>query len=514
MQQLSELDASFLYMEQPSAPMHTCTVYVLNCSELGGPLAFDTFCSHVQARLHKAPRLRQRLVEVPLHLDHPYWADDPEFQLKNHLHHVELNGTQDQDELLVLATEYIKTPLRRTQPLWEMTLVTGLLDETNLPECCCAILTKIHHSAVDGVTGDELMSVLLDFSQQESQPTSAKDLWRPKPLPSRFSLMGNVYGSALNTPFRLANLAKDTAASAFYGLLIQRLQRLPLPAALFSAPRTPFNQSVSPERSYGYFEIPLPTVKTLKQSTPGITLNDLIMVLCSEVIRRHLDRSGAPVPAGPLIALSPLSVRSKHIDSPTGSQLSAMLLSLATDEPDLAVRLKRIHDNARASNVYSQAISANRLTRLIPSKLLGLAARVYTGFLLAQHHKPLFNLPITNIPGPKKYLYFAGTRVDYLFPLAPLYDGIGLVIIVTSYADKITLSFTSCSRLVPNMEGIVENCGQVLEELKSALAATDLNEIEDLTEEKHPENILTALVGDMVSLFRNMFSSPNRHPDK
>ena len=396
MEQLSELDASFLYMEHESTPMHIGAVYVLNCEQMDNPLSYQEFCHHIESRLPSAPRFRQRLVEVPLHLDHPYWSDDPEFNLENHVSHLYMQNTCDRAELLSIASQFLATPLKRSQPLWEITFVEGLHDPEHLPNTSSAILVKIHHSAIDGVTGEELMSALLDLSPQVEQPVKQPE-WRPKPLPSKARMISSAYGSALNTPFRLAHMAKDAAASAFYSLLIQRLRKLALPYTFFSAPYTKLNQPISHDRSYAYHEFPLDRLKNIKRNSTDITLNDIVMTICSEVALRFLQKEDGETPKKSLIALSPISVRSKRIDSPTGGELSALLLSLATTEPNLAIRLKKIHDNASASKIYGQAIAANRLTRLMPSALMGLSARVYTEFQLAQRHKPLFNIPITNI---------------------------------------------------------------------------------------------------------------------
>ena len=507
MQQLSELDTSFLYLESESSPMHIGGIYLLNCQDRGKPLSYDDLYQHVSKRLPAAKRFRQRLVEVPLKLDHPYWVDDPDFDLAHHLSHITLQGGTA-NTLLSVASDILAEPLNRERPLWHISLIDGFANSPDFPEACCALVVRIHHSAVDGVTGEELMGVLLDFTPDASRRFNAEE-WNPRPLPSKTRLISNAYGSALTTPFRLANMAKDAAASAFYALLIQRLHRLSLPPGLFSAPLTALNRPIDQTRNVSFFECSLNQLKHLKKGYPDITLNDIVLTLCSEVLVQYLNQQEQKLPSSPLIAMQPISVRSKRIDSPTGTQLSALLLSLATDEPNLAIRLKRIHDHAKASQVYSQAISANRLTQLVPSAMLGLSARIYTEFQLAQRHKPLFNVPITNIPGPQYPLYFDGARVDYQFSTAPLFDGLGLVFVISSYAGKVTFTLTCCPTVVPDLSMLIDQFPRALEQLRLDLAETDLNDIAE-TPPENSSNVLGGLVSDVVSLFNNLFTGTSK----
>ncbi|ABC32595.1 predicted membrane-associated, metal-dependent hydrolase [Hahella chejuensis KCTC 2396] len=506
MQQLSELDASFLYLETESAPMHIGGVYILDSSEQSGELSFEAFRQHIESRLPAARQFRQRLVEVPLKLGHPYWVDDPDFDISNHLRHAHLPSPGAEAQLLQLTSAILAEPLNRERPLWEITLVDGYQQSDTREPGCRALIVKIHHSVINGATGEELMSALLDFSPEPSKRPLPQQAWNPNPLPSKARLIGNVYGSALNTPFRLANMAKDAAASAFYTLLVQRLHRLALPPALFSAPPTSFNRAIGKERSLGYFACDLDRLKQLKKHHEDITLNDVVMTLCSEVLTRYLHSLNENVER-PLIAVSPISVRSKRIDSPTGSQLSAMLISLATNEPNLAIRLKSIHDNATSSQIYGQAISAARLTQLIPSSMLGLSARIYTEFQLAQRHKPLFNIPITNIPGPQTPLYFNGTKVTRQLGSAPLFDGLGLSIVVVSYNGEVTFTLTSNPKTISSPEELTKHFESAITQLEKDLTHTDLDALEATLEsnKQRPPNILAALLGDITALFSNLF---------
>jgi diacylglycerol O-acyltransferase / wax synthase len=515
MRQLSELDASFLYLESEATPMHMGGVYLFDNSGRDNALSYDEFYQYIESRLHLASFFRQRLVEVPLNLDHPYWVDDPEFDLSRHLRHITLEHEGSEPQLIELAATLLAEPLPRDRPLWEISFVDGLAssDEVKAP---FALIVKVHHAAIDAITGEEAMGSLLDFSPKPRKIAAAKS-WRPEPLPSKACLLGNAYSSALHTPFRLANLAKDTVAGAFYALLLQRLKNLNLPPALFSAPMTFLNKPVSQDRALGYTEFSLERFKKIKHAHSGITLNDLVMAVCAETLRGYLEDAGK-LPKTPLIAMSPISVRSKNLRSPTGKQISAMLISLATHEPNPALRLKRIHDNAVASKIYSQAISAGRLTQLIPSTMIGLSARIYTEFQLAQRHKPLFNLPIINIPGPQTPLYLNGAKLVRQIGSAPLFDGVGLVFVVVSYNSKVTFSVTSCPKVLDNMDDFMARIPHALEALEQALEGADLEELARNAEETDPlarhTSVMGGLIEDIAALFSNLFNGFFTRNDK
>lgn len=508
MQQLSDLDASFLYLETENSPMLIGGLYIFDSAQRESPMNFGEFYSFIESRLHVAPFFRQRLVEVPLKLDHPYWVDDPEFDLSKHLSYVTLSGDDKDTQLTELAAELFSQPLNRDRPLWSITFVDGLENCSSLPGGCFAMIVRIHHAAIDALSGDEVMSSLLDFSA-ETKPVTTKRAWNPEPLPSKFRLLGGAYGNAMNTPFRLANLAKETAASTFYTVLLQRLRKLNLPPALFSAPRTAFNNTISDKRALHYVEIPLERIKGIRKEIEDTTINDIVMGICAEALHHYLKDHQA-TPKSPLIAMTPISVRSKSLQKKTGNQLSATMLSLATNIIHPIARIKQIHENAVISKTYSQAISADRLTELIPSSVAALSARIYTEFQLAQRHKPLFNIPITNIPGPQMPLYMNGSRLIRQIGTAPLFDGIGVVLVVVSYDGKITISVTSCPTMMENPGHFGEYLLKAVDDIEASLHTPySLDDLKPVNNEQSPSllQIGSGVIDDIMELFSNLFSS-------
>lgn len=509
MQRLSDLDASFLYLENDRSPMLIGGIYLFSNDARERPIDFSEFSSFIASRLHVAPFFRQRLVEVPLNLDRPFWVDDPEFDLKKHLEHIHLkNGSAG--TLKEIAATLFSRPLERDRPLWSITYVDGLGNDQKLKGANFAMIVRVHHSAIDHLSGEEVMSALLSFSEAPSPFPIMPHKWSAKPLPSRFKLIGGAYGNALSAPFRVANLAIESAASTFYSLIVHRLERLNLPSALFSAPRTLFNNAISKKRKIDYIEIPLARLKHIRKTIGDVTINDVVMGICAEALRQYLSTQDA-LPNSSLIAMSPISVRSKSLQTKTGNQLSAALIALATDIENPILRIRKIHENAISSESYTQAISATRLTELMPSSVIALSARIYAEFQLAQRHKPIFNLPITNVPGPQTPLYLNGAKLISQIGTAPLFDGIGVVLVAISYNGNLSISITSCPSMMENPANFSDYLHKATDTIESALTDETLLSETLTTPSKVPQ---TGFIEDVIALVNNLFSVGSSNENK
>lgn len=469
MHQLNELDASFLFLESETTPMHIGGVYIFDASEREKALTFDDFRDYLNHRLHLAGFFRQKLMTLPFNLDRPYWIDDPDFDINRHLESVDLQGG-GYDALMDLAGERLATLLPRTRPLWQVTWIDGFGRDSLLPVDGFALVVRVHHAAVDAFSGEEVMGKLLEYTPDT--PTKTRPpAWQPEPAPRPEQLLTRASLNLLRKPFQFMTLTQSTMTAALRDLLEHPIGRLRAARDVLGAPRTPFNRNLTERRRLHNTSIDLARLKTLKAAIgPDISLNDLVLGICAEALNRYMVSHGIDTRES-LVALTPVSVRSRSLRQPTGNQMSAMLVSLATDEPDPARRVARIRDNTRTSENYREAIAADRLTERLPSTLVALSTRLYSEFHLAQHYQPAFNLPITNVPGPQVPLYLKGARLVHQINSAPLFHGAGLAILAQSYAGAVHVNLTTCPDLVPDGEQLAELIETAVEAIEANVMA-------------------------------------------
>ncbi|WP_297797874.1 wax ester/triacylglycerol synthase family O-acyltransferase [uncultured Marinobacter sp.] len=453
MRQLSELDASFLYLESETAPMHIGGIYLFDGRGSSKPLAFSTFVAYLRSRLHVVPVFRQRLKEIPFRLGRPYWIDDPDFSIERHLAYVNLGEHGRVQSLMELASKILEEPLKRDRPLWHITFVDGFpAADDDEGHHGFALIVKLHHAAIDAFSGEEIIGKLLEYTP-EARPISQPRPWHPKPAPSEERVIVQTGANLLRKPLQVTSLALSAAEITARGLIQKQMRKLPLPFPVFSAPHSPFNRQITANRQIVAADIDLARLKAIKASLGNVTLNDVVLGLCAEALRRYLaNQEGDPDKS--LVAMTPISVRSNSLRKATGNQMSAMLLDLATNEPNPARRIRKIHRNAVASEPYREAIAADRLTELLPSTMLALSARLYSELQIAQRYQPVFNLPITNVPGPQVPLYLQGARLVRQYNTAPLFDSMGLVIVAVSYEGRLTVNFTLCPDVVADGESL------------------------------------------------------------
>ncbi len=453
MHQLSELDASFLYLESETTPMHIGGVYLFDASSLETPVSYATFIKYICSRLHVAPMFRQKLKEIPLRLGRPYWVDDTEFSIERHLAYVSLGERGKQSCVNALAAKILEEPLKRDRPLWQITFVDGFkLDTPDGDKDGFALIVKLHHASIDAFSGEEIMGKLLEYSPTP-KAINPPSPWQPRTEPSEERVFLQAGANMLKAPMQFASLAFNTAEAAARSIVQKQIHKLPLPRSLFTAPHCPFNSQITGNRSIVSANVDLARLKTIKAQLGDVTLNDVVLGLCAETLNRYLITQGTKT-STPLVAMTPISVRSSSLRRATGNQMSAMLLNLATDEADPALRIRYIHHNAVKTEPYREAIAADRLTELLPSTLLALSARLYSELRVGRSYQPLFNLPITNVPGPQVPVYLQGARLVQQYNTAPLFDSMGLVIVAVSYEGTLTLTFTLCPDVVRDSESL------------------------------------------------------------
>ncbi|HVE93811.1 MAG TPA: wax ester/triacylglycerol synthase family O-acyltransferase [Acidimicrobiales bacterium] len=466
MQRLTGIDATFLYLETPTTHMHVGSTAIFDPAGGTEDYSFDRVKQMVENRLPLLPPFRRRLVEVPFQLHHPLWIEDPDFDIDYHVRRAALPSPGGDAELAAFSAEIMSRPLDRRRPLWEMYVVEGL-DGGHI-----AVVTKTHHAAIDGVSGAELTANLLDLSPEIAVIDPPDPPWQPDPIPSDAELVAYALSSLARQPVAAAKAFRRTALAA---VNVRRRNREPSvspPPALFSAPNTSLNQAISPHRKFAFTQVSLDEVKQVKNALGG-TVNDVVLAMCAGALRRYLD-GRSEQPEAPLVAMVPLSVRAEDEKGAMGNRVSSMLVSLATDIDDPVERLHTISDGTRHAKEQDKAIGADTLTNwaeFAAPAIAARAARLYSNMKIADRHRPLFNVTISNVPGPPFPLYSAGARMVAMYPMGPIMDGGGLNITVMSYMDTMNFGLVACRETVPEVVEIGRHLDDALEELKKAADA-------------------------------------------
>ena len=463
MQRLTGMDATFLYMETPSAYMHVAGLMVLDPSTVEGGFTMDSVREFYGSRLHLAAPFRRRLVEIPMGLHHPLWVEDPDFDLDYHLRHIAVPPPGGPQQLAELTSHLVKLHLERDRPLWECWIIEGL-EGGNI-----GVLTKVHHAAIDGVSGNEITVAMLQLNPDDDAPPPTEE-WHPDRIPTEIERLGYAANSLVRQPFRLAKTLRRTAETALRTRQRNRQPDVDPPPGFFAAPRTSFNAALTPHRSFAFTSLSLSEVKDVKNAL-DVSVNDVVLALCAGSLRQYLEANGE-LPEQPLVAMVPVSVRTEEQQGTLGNQVSNMLCSLATEIDDPIKRLQAIHEGTQQAKGQLNAIGADTLTNwaeFAAPALAGRAARLYSRTRMADRHRPLFNVTISNIPGPPFPLYSNGARMVANYPLGPIFDGGGLNITVMSYLDQLDFGLVACSDLISDVWSLADGLGAALDELKKAV---------------------------------------------
>lgn len=461
---LSGIDTAFLYGETPSWHMHVSAVSVLD-PITADSFSFDRLRRQIAERLPDVPQFRMKLREVPFGLHRPLLVDDPDFDLDFHIRHIGAPSPGGREQLGNLIGELVGWKLDRSRPLWEMWLIDGLEGGQK------ALLAKIHHAIIDGVSGSELATVLLDLEPEPApRPPVEESEGEAPPVPNDFELMLSGFFHTISTPYRVARFTRQSIRQAARFLpFAQRDSTPPIP---FQAPRTPFNTAISPHRRFAFASVSLADAKRVKDAF-GVKLNDMVIALCAGTLRHYLEDRHS-LPEQPLIAQCPVSTRPDDQKREIGTQVSSMLVSLATDVDDPAERLRAIHASTMGAKEMQKAMSAEKIMGLGETAtpgLISLAARMYTAAGLDRTAPPVMNLIISNVPGPTFQLYSAGAKVEALYPMGPLLFGTGLNVTVFSYRDSIDFGFMVCRDVIEDPWPLADGVSAAMQELVKAADA-------------------------------------------
>ena len=464
MERLSGLDASFLYLETPTHHMHVALTLVFDPSTVPGGYSFERMKRSIAARIPYAPVFRRRLVEVPFRLGHPVWVDDPDFEIDYHVRLAAVPGPGGLHQLADLAGDIAGHQLDRCKPLWEMWMVEGLADGR------IGVIAKMHHSTVDGVSGAALLSVLFDLEIDPPDQAPPEQAGLDERIPSGFELLSQAM---VTRSLRPLEMTRDIVRTGQKVLGVRKVRlgagsrgarakaALPL-----SAPRTSFNGSLTRRRSVALGAIGLDDVKRLKNAT-GTTVNDVILGVCTGALRSYLLERDE-LPDKPLVAVVPVSV-TPEADGPKGSNLvSAMFVQLPANLDDPVDRLMAIHEGTKGAKEEHRALGADMLQNWAEHStpnVFANAARFYSRMRLADRHRPIANLVISNVPGPDFPLYLGGAELTAGFPLGPVMDGMGANFTVMSYRGVLYWGINTCPETIPKAWALASAVPRALDEL-------------------------------------------------
>jgi len=462
---LSALDVSFLYLETPTTPMHVGGVAIFNPPASDEPFDYDALCDLVSRRIAAVPRYRQVVKWVPGHLANPVWVDDADFDISYHVRRSALPRPGSPDQLRELVGRVQSRQLDRNRPLWEIYLVEGLADGH------FAIITKTHHAMVDGVSAIDVGALILDDT-----PTPRDDLpseaWMPGPAPSGLSLVAGALADNLRRPSQVVETlrsgATDARTTAERALGTAAGVLATVRTSLRPAPASPLNATIGEQRRYGMAATVLDDYKRVRKAHGG-TVNDVVLATVSGALRTWLLTRGESVtPATTVRAMVPVSVRTGDQAGTLGNRVSAIFVDLPVGEASPLVRLHRVSYAMKAHKESGQSVGADALISLsgfAPPTIHAAAAR-----LGARMTRRLFNVVVTNVPGPQFALYAAGAQMVECYPVVPLAKEQAVTVGLTSYDGGVYYGLNADRDAMPDVDVLAlcieESLAELVETVK------------------------------------------------
>jgi len=451
---LTAVDASFLAQEHATSHMHVGALTIFE----GPAPAYEDFLDHIRSRLHLVPRYRQKLAFPPIEMGMPLWIDDPSFNLEYHIRHTGLPDPGSEEQLLLLTARIFSQRLDRSKPLWEVWLVEGLESGR------FALISKTHHSMVDGVSGVDLATVLFDLSPVPQPVEHDGEAWVPHNEPSGAELVAAGVRGIIRSGIKLAAGALDSVrhpertlggareAAEGIGEIVW--------AGLNPAPKTPLNTEIGPHRRFVGVRAELADFKAVKNAFGG-TVNDVVLTVVSGALRKFLDERGVRTEGLELRALVPVSIRPKGAESSLGNQIAAMRGPLPVYISDPVARLRTVSQAMDGLKQSKQAVGAEVLASVqnfAPPTVMAQASRL-------NFSTRLFNLIVTNVPGPQFPLYVLGREMLEIFPVAFLPEDHALAVAIMSYNGRINFGLLADFDALPDLDEIAGGLEESLAEL-------------------------------------------------
>jgi diacylglycerol O-acyltransferase len=467
MEQLSGIDAGFLYMETPTLHMHTLKVAIISPTDAPGDYSFTRFRDVLERNLHLLPSFRRRLVHAPLGIGYPFWIEDPDFDLDRHIHCCELASPGGLRELSEIVSQVASTSLDRSRPLWEITMVTGLEGGR------LGYVAKLHHSIADGIAS---LSMLLNLMRDAPKGVLAMPAapttpaaWKPERVPDSKLLFAAALVHGLRDMIGLPRLIARTLRGlmALRRHIREHTVDTPTP---FQLPTTSFNTALTPNRVFATSPLDLGRILAVRKAA-GATVNDVVMAICAGAIEDYLASRGEPIHRA-LIVSVPVGTDPGDQGRLTGNHVSNLTGSLCNDIADPVARLAAIHEIMADAKQRQDAMGLDLLERWVELGFGGAYSRamyLFSKSHLARYVKPPVNLIISNVPGPRNRLRMEGGELDAILSVGPILEGIGLNITAWSYDGQMHFSLISCPEFMPDPWDLLARFSHALAELETGL---------------------------------------------
>ncbi|MDX1497326.1 MAG: wax ester/triacylglycerol synthase family O-acyltransferase [Salinisphaeraceae bacterium] len=458
---LSVMDASWLHIESTESPMQVGVMAIFSLPKDAPDDYVGQMVMDFKQQNEFYPPWNKKLRSSKLKSLRHFWVDDNDLDLDYHVRHSALPRPGGERELGILVSRLHSHPLDFNRPLWEMHFIEGLEGDR------FALYMKMHHSLIDGVGGSRMMSRIMAHGEKESLTMPA--FWAVKPESRKKKV--NPVATAANAMGSAVEGAKSSGSSIpkIIKALTQTLRagsREDAMTAPFAAPKSILNGKISAPRRFATQQYSLSHLKELAAAA-DCTLNDIVLALCAASLRRYLKESNA-LPKKPLTAGIPVSIRPAD-DTGTGNAISFIVASMATDIADPRHRLEAIKAATQDAKEHLQSLPASALTQYTMLLMAPYSLSMLTG--MAGHVRPMFNVTVSNVPGPRDYLYLRGARLEAAYPVSLVMHGQALNITCQSYADTLNFGFTGCRDTVPHMQRLAVYMGEALKELESVILA-------------------------------------------
>ncbi len=469
MQQLSAQDAQFLYAQSANTLTHVMGIYIYDPSTApGGTVRFKDIIGQIERRIDSSPVFKRRLHRLPFDIDYPYWVEDEHFDVEAHVTHARLPEPGDWRQFCIVAARHFSRPMDMTRPLWDVYVVEGLDRIPGVAPGSYALLHRMHHAAIDGVSGTHAFIALSD---KDANGTPALELNSQHgelgKMPATADVIMRAVNSNFSSPVKLLN-----AAMKFMPALLGAAMKTSEPAAgenRTGVPQTRFNATISPHKVFNAVSFALADIVKLRALVEGATVNDVVLAICSGALRIYLTRH-KELPKSSLVGIAPINARSRSgAETIPGNQISAMTVRLATTVENPVRRLQAIREFTRDAKEAKSGLSARLMTDLtkhIPGATMAGVARLLTSERFAPRQT---NLCITNVPGPQFPLYMNGAMLTHQFGMGPIANNMGLFLAALSYHGRISFSVTSDRAMMPDSDFFADCIRSAFDELCQTL---------------------------------------------